>query len=62
MAAAGDVHYHLPERAELHNVLTAVRHNCTVAEVTAHLFANAERHLKSPAEMAAHAGQRARRE
>jgi error-prone DNA polymerase len=53
LAAAGDVHYHLPERAALHDVLTAIRHNCTVAEVTAHLFANAERHLKSPAEMAA---------
>lgn len=53
LVAAGDVHYHIPERAALHDVLTAVRHNCTVADVTAHLFANAERHLKSPQEMAA---------
>ncbi|MFZ1934165.1 MAG: DNA polymerase III subunit alpha, partial [Thermoguttaceae bacterium] len=52
LAAAGDVHYHVPEWAALHDVLTAVRHNCTVAEVTARLFANAERHLKSPEEMA----------
>ncbi len=52
LAAAGDVHYHVPERAALRDVLTAVRHNCTVADVTGHLFANAERHLKSPEEMA----------
>ena len=52
LAAAGDVHYHVHERAALHDVLTATRHNCTVADVTAHLFSNAERHLKSPAEMA----------
>ena len=52
LAAAGDVHYHSPQRAALHDVLTAVRHNCTVAEATARLFANAERHLKSPEEMA----------
>ena len=43
----------LPERAALHDVLTAVRHGSTVAEATRHLFPNAERHLKSPAEMAA---------
>lgn len=53
LVAAGDVHYHAPERAALHDVLTAVRHGCTVAEATGHLFANARRHLKSPAEMAA---------
>ena len=34
-------------------MLTAIRHGCTVAEATRHLFANAQRHLKSPAEMAA---------
>jgi error-prone DNA polymerase len=32
-------------------VLTAVRHGCTVAELGDRRFANAERHLKSPAEM-----------
>jgi error-prone DNA polymerase len=53
LVAAGDVHYHLPERAVLHDVLTAIRHGCTVAEATPHLFPNAQRHLKSPAEMAA---------
>ncbi len=53
LVAAGDVHYHVPERAVLHDVLTAIRHGCTVAEATRHLFPNAQRHLKSPAEMAA---------
>lgn len=53
LVAAGDIHYHIPERAPLHDVVTAIRHNCTVAKVTASLFANTERHLKSPAEMAA---------
>ncbi len=53
LAAAGDVHYHVHERAALHDVLTAVRCNSTVAEVTRHLFPNAQRHLKSPEEMAA---------
>lgn len=53
LVAAGDVHYHVRERAALHDVLTAVRHNCTVAQVTGRLFANAERHFQSPEEMAA---------
>jgi error-prone DNA polymerase len=53
LAAAGDVHYHAPERAALHDVLTAIRHGRTVAAATEHLFPNAERHLKSPAEMIA---------
>ena len=53
LAAAGDVHYHAPQRAALHDVLTAIRHGRTVAAATEHLFPNAERHLKSPAEMIA---------
>jgi len=53
LVAAGDVHYHRPERAVLHDVLTAIRHGCTVAEATPYLFPNAQRHMKSPAEMAA---------
>ena len=32
LVAAGDVHYHVPERAALHDVLTAIRHGCTVAD------------------------------
>lgn len=51
LAAANDVHYHIPERQPLHDVLTAIRHKTTVANAVPHLFANAERHLKSPAVM-----------
>ncbi|MCE5267687.1 MAG: error-prone DNA polymerase [Planctomycetaceae bacterium] len=53
LVAAGDVHYHVPERAALHDVLTAIRCNSTVAEVTRQLFPNAERHMRSPEEIAA---------
>src|SRR5262249_51654986 len=53
LIAVNDVHYHVPERRPLHDVLTAIRHGVTVAELGARRFANAERHLKSPAEMAA---------
>ena len=53
LAAAGDAHYHAPERAALHDVLTAIRHGRTVAAATEHLFPNAERHLKSSGEMTA---------
>jgi error-prone DNA polymerase len=53
LAAAGDVHYHVPERNALCDVLTAIRHGCTVAAAGEHLFPNAERYLKSPEEMAA---------
>ena len=31
LAAAGDVHYHVPQRQALCDVLTAIRHGCTVA-------------------------------
>ncbi len=53
LVAAGDVHYHAAERKALHDVLVAVRHNTTVSEARRHLFANAERHLKAPDEIAA---------
>ena len=46
LAAAGDVHYHVPQRRPLHDVLTATRYGCTVAEVTEHLFSNGQRHLR----------------
>jgi len=46
IAAAGDVHYHVPERQALGDVLHAIRWGCTVAEAGRRLFVNAERHLK----------------
>ena len=52
LVAAGDVHYHARGRLALHDVLTAIRLGTTVAEAGEQLFPNAERHLKSPAEMA----------
>ena len=51
LIAANDVHYHVPERRPLHDVLTAVRHGCTVADLGTRLFANAERQLKAADEM-----------
>ena len=53
LVATGAVRYHVPERQALQDVLTAVRHHGTVAEVTEHLYANAERYLKSPEQMEA---------
>ena len=47
LVAAGDVHYHVPERRPLHDVLTAIRHGCTVAEARGHLFANAPAALEA---------------
>jgi DNA polymerase III alpha subunit len=49
--ATNDVHYHVPERRALHDVITAIRHTCTVEELGFRRFASAERHLKSAAEM-----------
>ncbi|HEX5442341.1 MAG TPA: error-prone DNA polymerase, partial [Pirellulales bacterium] len=53
VVAANDVRYHVPERRALEDVLTAVRAGCTVAEAGELLFANAERYLKPPEELAA---------
>jgi len=54
LIATNDVHYHVAERRLLHDVLTAVRHGVTVAELGALRFSNGERHLKSPTEMGEH--------
>ncbi|BCH29920.1 error-prone DNA polymerase [Mesorhizobium sp. L-8-10] len=52
LMAVNDVLYHAPERRPLQDVLTAIRLNVPVAEAGFDLMANAERHLKGPAEMA----------
>ena len=52
MIATNDVLYHGPERRPLQDILTCIREGCTIAEAGLRLEANAERHLKSPAEMA----------
>ncbi len=51
LLATNDVHYHVPDRRPLQDVMTAIRHKTTVAKAGHLLHANAERHLKSPAEM-----------
>jgi error-prone DNA polymerase len=51
LVAANDVHYHVPDRRPLQDVLSAIRLGCTVAELGQHRFANGERHLKSAKEM-----------
>jgi error-prone DNA polymerase len=52
MIATNDVLYHAPERRPLQDVLTCIREGCSIEAVGLRLEANAERHLKSPAEMA----------
>ncbi len=52
LVATNDVLYHGPERRPLQDVLTSIRYGCTLAEAGFRLAANAERHLKPPAEIA----------
>ena len=52
LVATNDVHYHVPGRRPLQDVLTCIRERCTIDEAGFRLFANAERFLKGPAEMA----------
>jgi len=51
LLATNDVHYHSPDRRPLQDVLTCIRLGCTVQSAGRQLFANAERYLKSPAQM-----------
>ena len=50
--ATNEVLYHAPGCRPLQDVMTAIRHKTTVASAGLRLEANAERHLKSPAQMA----------
>ena len=52
IVATNDVLYHAPDRRPLQDVLTCIREHCTIEQAGQRLQANAERHLKSPAEMA----------
>jgi len=49
--ATNDVHYHAPDRRPLQDVMTCIREKTTIQRAGFLLDANAERHLKSPAEM-----------
>ena len=50
--ATNDVQYHAPERRPLQDVMTCIREKTTIHKAGFLLEANAERYLKSPAEMA----------
>ena len=52
LIAVNDVLYHVPERRILQDVVTCIREHVTLTNAGRHLEANAERHLKDPAEMA----------
>ena len=51
LVLANDVHYHIPERRRLQDVLTAIRAGRPINELGGELFANGERYLKSAAQM-----------
>jgi error-prone DNA polymerase len=52
IVAVNDVLYHAPERRPLQDVMTCIREHCTIEDAGFRLQPHAERHLKSPAEMA----------
>jgi error-prone DNA polymerase len=52
LIATNDVLYHHAERRPLQDVLTCIREKCLISEAGFRLEANAERHLKTPEEMA----------
>jgi error-prone DNA polymerase len=51
VVATNEVHYHVPERRRLHDVLVAIRHRATLESARPHLFPNSEHHLKGGADM-----------
>ncbi len=50
--ATNDVQYHAPDRRPLHDIMTCIREKTTITQAGYLLNPNAERHLKSPAQMA----------
>jgi error-prone DNA polymerase len=51
IVATNEVHYHVPERRRLHDVLVAIRHRATLESARPYLFPNSEHHLKGGADM-----------
>jgi error-prone DNA polymerase len=51
IVASNEVHYHVPERRRLHDVLVAIRHRATLESARPHLFPNSEHHLKGGADL-----------
>ena len=52
LLATNDALYDQPEARALHDIMTCIREGTTIASAGRRLLANAERHLKPPAEMA----------
>ena len=52
MLATNDVFYHEPGRRVLQDAVTCIREHWTIFEAGRRLEANAERHIKTPEEMA----------
>ncbi|NRA56780.1 MAG: PHP domain-containing protein, partial [Phycisphaerales bacterium] len=52
LVAVNEAHYHGADRRALQDVLTCIRHGCTMEAAGYRLHPNAERHLKAPDEMA----------
>ncbi len=51
LVATNDVHYHVPSRRPLQDVMTCIREKVLIHQAGALLEPNGERYLKSPAEM-----------
>ena len=51
LVATNDVHYHVPERRQLQDVMTCIREKCTIYNAGFRLHPNAERCLKPADEM-----------
>ncbi len=47
LLAAGDVHYHLPQRSVVHDCVVAIRNGLTIDNVHSERFVSAQRHLRS---------------
>jgi len=52
LVAVNDVHYHVPERRQLADIVTCIREKCTIAESGFSARGQCRAHLKPPAEMA----------
>ncbi|MFK7822314.1 MAG: error-prone DNA polymerase, partial [Planctomycetaceae bacterium] len=51
LVAGNDVHYHVRDRSQLQDVVTAIRHGCEVGQLGHRMFPNSERYLKPIAQM-----------
>ncbi|WP_206370245.1 error-prone DNA polymerase [Solimonas marina] len=51
LVASGDVHMHIAQRRALQDVMTALRHHRPIARCGYRLFPNAERHLRTIADL-----------